>query len=116
MKTGPESTPPGGSHESEDDPLRIVATDQARAFIQARGGRLYVWATEHGCCRGRMTLLDVDTTRPEGWDPHSEWTVADGFEVYLDGGWHGRPEELVLELNWSGRKVRAYWNGCAYLI
>lgn len=114
MKTGLESTPPG-SHESEDQPLRIIASDDVREFVRQHGGRLYVWATDHRCCRGLLTLLDADTRQPENWNERSEWAPAAGFEVYLDAGWHGRPEELVLELSWGRRKVRAYWNGCAYV-
>ncbi len=94
----------------------IVAGPGVREFVAARGGRLYVWTVEHRCCSGGLTLLEADVTAPRRPPGAGAALPAEGFELLLDAGAHGRPRRLVLELGRRGRRVRAYWDGCAFLI
>jgi hypothetical protein len=97
------------------DSPTVVAGDGVGAFVTRQGGRLYVWTTEHRCCSGGLTLLETGVTAPGGWKPWLKPIDGGGFELYLDGGGHGRPRTLVLELARRRRKVRAYWNDCAFV-
>ena len=95
----------------------VVADDEVRAFVARHGGRLYVWTVDHHCCgAGRLTLLEADVARPPRWHSTAGPIDAGGFELYLDAGAHPGPKELVLDLTRRGRRVRASWNGCAYVI
>jgi hypothetical protein len=96
-------------------PPTIVADDRVRAFVARRGGRLYVWTVDHRCCSGRLTLLEADVARPAKWRSPVEPIDAGGFELFLHGGAHGRPQTLVLDLSRRGRKIRAFWNDCAFV-
>ena len=40
---------------------------------------------------------------------------ADGFELSFDGG-RRLPETIVLELSRRKRRVRAFWDGCAFVL
>ena len=94
----------------------IVADDEVRAFVARRGGRLYVWTVGHRCCGiGRLTLLETDVARPSRWRSPDAPIDAGGFELCLDTGAHGSPRELVLEVTRRGRRVRAFWDGCAFV-
>jgi hypothetical protein len=95
--------------------MEIEVSDDVRAFVRERGGRLYVWATDHRCCAGRLTLLDADTTPPDGSPRRFARVDAGGFELYLDAGARALPERLAFELTRRRRKVRAFWNDCAFV-
>ncbi|HUK76701.1 MAG TPA: hypothetical protein VL117_03780 [Thermoleophilia bacterium] len=95
--------------------VRVVVGAGVSDFVNARGGRLYVWATLHRCCTGGLTLLDAGVEPPARRRSHFTPLDADGFELSFDGGVHGLPETLVLELTRGKRKVRAYWNDCAFV-
>ena len=92
----------------------VVADDAVRDFVVQRGGRLYVWAVAHRCCGGAMTFLEADVTPPARRPPVTP-IDGGGFELYFDGGRRGRPQTLELTLERRGHKVRAYWNGCAFV-
>ncbi len=94
----------------------IVAGAGVRDFVARNGGRLYVWTIDHRCCTGQLTLLRADVTRPPGWRSTRPPLDETGFELHFDSGAHGQPRELVLELSRRGRAVRAFWNGCAYVM
>jgi hypothetical protein len=96
--------------------MRILASDEVRTFVREHGGRLYVWTSDHRCCTGRLTFLAAETTRPPGWKGRSEPVDAGGFELFLDAGVHGVPDELVLDLKGRKRRISAFWNGCAYIV
>ena len=96
--------------------MTIEAGDEVREFVARRGGRLYVWTVDHRCCSGRLTLLEADVARPAGWRSSVEPIDAGGFELHLDSGFHGRPRTLVLDLGRRGRKIRAFWNDCAFVL
>ena len=95
--------------------MTIEVSDAARAIIWERGGDLYVWATVHGCFRGRLWLLKADTSRPPDESLRFERAAAGGFDVFLDlKGWPV-PERLVLEVHGRRKKIMAYWNDRAYV-
>jgi hypothetical protein len=96
--------------------MRILASDEVRTLVHEHGGRLYVWTTGHGCCASSVRFLAADTTRPRAWKARSAPVDAGGFELFLDAGVHGLPDELTLEVKGRKRKIRAFWNGCAYII
>ena len=105
--------------------MRVVATSEARAFVEDRGGRLFVWPDQHRCCRVSLTFLKTSTEPPlEALDYALEFGAldyaridADGFSVFLDPAIGSLPEELELQLRGRRRPhVEAYWDGCAYAI
>ena len=96
--------------------MQILASDEVRSLVRERGGSLYVWTTSHRCCSGGLTLLDAATTRPSGWRQRSGPIDAGGFDLYLEAGVHGVPEDLVLEVGGRRKRIKAFWNGCAFIV
>ena len=96
--------------------MRILASDQVRTFVRERGGRLYVWTTSHRCCGGSLTFLAADTVRPPRWRQRCDPIDAGGFDLCLDAGARRAPHELVLEVHGRKQKIRAFWNGCAFIV
>jgi hypothetical protein len=96
--------------------MNVLASGEVRAYVRERGGRLYVWTTDHRCCRGTLTLLDASTTPPERSRRRFERLDAGGFALYFAAGGRRHPDELVLELKGRRHSLRAYWNNCAYVI
>jgi hypothetical protein len=93
--------------------MRVTASAEAIALVQAGGGRLFVRARRARCCQGSLTLLET-SNEPGNWSFRRVETT--GIELYLD-------ERLcdpdALEIDVGGRRrrhVRAYWNGCAYVV
>ena len=95
--------------------MKITATDGVRDLVRERGGRLYVWTSMHGCCTGKLTLLEAATERPRGAEQRFREIDAGGFELLLDMGKRRLPEELVLELRGRRKKVAAFWNDQAWV-
>ena len=91
--------------------MKLVVEPAARERIESSGGAVYLWAKGTRCCRGHTFLLECDTEKPA----HDVELVhaADGFQVYTTTGLR-LPDELHLELDRRGR-VRAYWNGQAWI-
>ena len=93
--------------------MRVVASEEAVAFVRERGGRLFLWPQSTGyCCPGWRLHT---STEP---DPAREFhrVPADGFELYLPV--HMRePKELELEVRrFPRRHVEGYWDGCVWII
>lgn len=112
LKFGPD--PYAGLTRAYDDPVDLVISDEARAFVRTHGGTAFVTAHRHRCCTGALTLLDITTETPTN---HAEFESVDGdgFRIRFSGGPSGRPDKLVIELR--GRLRRhpvAYWDGCAF--
>lgn len=108
-----ETTETGGGFYEE--PIRIIASDDVHTFVRQHGGRLYVWTVAHRSVRATITLLETATTCPNRPTLGFVRFGAGDFDLYLDSGGHGWPDELVLELKWRRQLIRAYWNNCAYL-
>jgi hypothetical protein len=107
---------PGADAAGHAPRVEVVAGPGVREFVAARGGRLYVWAVEHRCCTGGLTLLEADVSPAPGRQPPGTVLPVEGFELRLDAARRGLPRRLVLELGSRGRRVRAYWNDCAFVI
>ena len=92
-------------------PVRVDASEEVRAYLRERGGRLFVWTSAHWECQHRITTLEADTDRPPYEDAHFERVYSGDFEVFLDMGSWRRPDMLELALRGRRRKIAAYWNG-----
>ena len=90
--------------------MKVTATDEVRELVREQGGRLYVWTSVHGCCTGKLTLLEAGTVRPPTAGRRFRESDAGGFELLLDLGGQRQPEELVLELRGRRKKIAAFWN------
>ena len=108
--------------------VKIVASDEAAAFVREHGGTLWVWLDPHTWVGGTVfTYLESATERPgtskatrrrrSGRRPHRFHPYeADGYTVQLAYGTFGEPEELHLELKrFPKRRVDAYWNGAIFV-
>lgn len=90
-----------------------MASPEALAFVRERGGKVYVRARRSRCCSGGLTLLE---TSDEPGDRTFNRFEADGIELYLDERLQP-PEEIELAVSGvRSRHLRAYWNGCAYVV
>lgn len=96
--------------------MKLVSSRPATEFVLAHGGRLWVWASAKACCGGtRFIEASVDPPADAG-----RFTRVDGgdFELFVRAtGLHSLPEEIHVDLGGiRRRRVRAFWNGCAYLV
>src|SRR5262249_60271404 len=55
----------GARHAGRGD-MRVVASDEASAFVLEHGGRLWVRLRSTRCCRSLLTYLDASTNAPAG--------------------------------------------------
>jgi hypothetical protein len=92
--------------------VEVSASAGAVEFVGERGGKLFVWSKSSRCCRGGITFLEASTERD---DRHAFRHVpAKGIELYVD--LPRLPEQLEIDVNgWFRRRVRAYWEGCAWV-
>jgi hypothetical protein len=95
--------------------MSVEASDEVRVLLKERGGSLYLWTTVHGCCQGRITLLEAATSRPPNPGLRFQRAIAGGFDLFLDLSGRPVPERLVLEARGRHRKIAAYWNNQAYV-
>jgi hypothetical protein len=94
--------------------VEVVISDEARTFVKARGGAVFVRAREYKCCGGALVLLDATSTAPR-----DVWNFvaypADEIELYYRGHPRGVPNQLVIELRGLLRRhVAAYKDGCVF--
>ena len=96
--------------------VRVTTTASAAEHIRARGGRLYVWARSKACCGGTR-FIETSTQPPADADTFIP-IATEGFQLFMrPTGLHGLPEELHIDLGGlRRRRVRAFWNDCAYLL
>jgi hypothetical protein len=93
--------------------MRVTASPEAVALVREHGGKVYVRARRSRCCGGALTLLE---TAPEPGERVFNRFDTGGIEVYLDERLQP-PRELELAVGGFGkRRLRAYWNGCAYVV
>ena len=96
--------------------MKVLASPQAVRFVQERGGSLFVWADVARCCTGPLTFLQASTESP---GPQREFRRMEGdaFQLLLDVGARALPDEIHVDMKgWPTKRVRAYWNGCAYAL
>jgi hypothetical protein len=91
-------------------PVVVSAADEIAQIVRQRGGTLFVWTTTHGWFRGRIVLLEADTTRPATSGLHFARTDLEAFELYVDLRGYRVPELVVVEVKGRRKKIRAYWN------
>jgi len=93
--------------------MKVIASEEAAAFVQAHGGRLFVWTRSRRCCSGPITFLAAGF-EPEAGRSFRE-AEADGFELRFSPGRLKPPSELRLELRGRRRRhLEAYWDGCLF--
>jgi hypothetical protein len=91
--------------------MRVVASARALDVIAERGGRIYVWTKRARCCGG-LTTMATASDPPPGME--FERAESAPFELFLPANLR-RPGELHVDVNRSGRRIEAYWNGCAWV-
>jgi hypothetical protein len=94
--------------------VETVVSDDAREYVKAHGGVLFVRAHAHRCCHGTMTLLDTTTECPP--DSGEYLSVgSDDIDVRFHGAAVDKPHALVIELRGMFRRhLVSYWDGCAF--
>jgi hypothetical protein len=96
--------------------MKLVASPEAREFVLERGGRLWVWASSTACCGGTR-FIEAFTSAPADTDRFHSLPAGDIALFVKAAGSHGLPDELHVDLGGiRRRRVRAFWNGCAYLV
>jgi hypothetical protein len=99
-----------------DDPsdMEVVASDEVRKWIAAHGGELYVWVSAHGWGYFRMWLVEASTKKPKERGLLFRHTRARGFDLLVQADRPLWPKRLELDLE-RHKKLRAYWNGVAWV-
>jgi hypothetical protein len=96
--------------------MRILATAEARSMIRDQGGLLFVWVATSGNVRGWAKILRTSTEPPED---ALEWRRFEtkGFLVFVPPWMRRLPRELHIQATGRlRRRVRAFWDGCAYVM
>ena len=97
--------------------MRVEASAEVAGFVQARGGRLWVWAAHpRRCCAGTPAYMHAATEEPAGVTGFTRLPV-DGLEVWFRIPAGAPPD--VLEIGLRGRRrprVEAYWDGCLFAL
>jgi hypothetical protein len=92
----------------------VVVSPEAKEYVRARGGVLFVRPSHHRCCGGALTLLDSTTEPPSD---ASDFLCVDSDEIVVQfrGSALDLPHEMVIELRGVvRRRPVAYWDGCAF--
>ena len=102
-----------GGTASTLDHVKVVASPEAVAFVEERGGRLFVWAVPMDTPTGPVFALEASTESP-GADREFRRLGGEGFDLFLDIG-DALPNELHLAVKgWRRKAIRAYWNGHSF--
>ncbi|MGD0852082.1 MAG: hypothetical protein ABSA07_01830 [Acidimicrobiales bacterium] len=92
----------------------IEVSDQAREFVAARGGTLFLRVRHNRCCSGGLTFLDATTSPPRDEDRYESLGASEPT-VRL---WHAGsvlPDKVNVEVRGILRPhLVAYWDGCAF--
>ncbi len=92
--------------------VEITASEKARAFISAHGGRVFVWISVYPSLFCPLCLLETSFA-PPGGDLDFRRVRGPGFDVYLESTQRVWPKSL--EFGRRRRHVEAYWNGLAWV-
>jgi hypothetical protein len=105
--------------------VKLIVSERARAFVEQRGGAVWVWLDPRRGLVGSYVWLEAHpepprTSRRSSFTrssrrPHRFRRLdADGITVHYDFGRLDEPEELHLDVKgWRAgtRRIEAYWNG-----
>ncbi len=89
--------------------VSVLAPPEVRALIARLGGTLYVWKSVHGCCTGKVALLETGAGPPPV-GLRFRRIDAGGFGVEMDVRALASLHTLELEAGRRG-SVKAFWNG-----
>lgn len=90
--------------------MRVIASEAAAERIASD---VYVWLKAGRCC-GAVTMLETSTVAPA--DKVSSPMDADApFDLYATS-FSRLPDELHVDRRGRSRRLRAYWNGCAWVV
>jgi hypothetical protein len=91
-------------------------SDQAREFVAARGGTLFLRVRHNRCCSGGLTFLDASTNADRDAE-HYETLPSTNPQVRLFHLGSVLPQKVSVEIRGKRRPhLVAYWDGCAYRI
>jgi hypothetical protein len=111
------------------DPMKIVTSPKAAAYIAEHGGSVWVWLDPHRGLVGSYIWLEAHAEPPRA-SRKTKFTRAsrrphrfnelehDGMTVHYDFGRMDLPEELHFDLKgWrkGTRRLEAYWNGMVFV-
>ena len=92
----------------------IEVNAQAREFVAARGGTLFLRVRHNRCCSGGLTYLDAATSARHEFDDY-ECLNETNPEVRLFHTNSVLPSKVSVELRGKLRPhLVAYWDGCAF--
>jgi hypothetical protein len=95
--------------------MRIFATPEARSRIRDDGGLLFVRVSPLASVRGAMRQILVSTEPPPDALDYQRFETK-GFLLFLQPGLRPPRELHVQVVGWFRRRVRAFWNGCAFVV
>lgn len=96
--------------------MNIELSDQAREYVAARGGTLFLRVRHNRCCSGGLTYLDASTSTDRDVDQYEVLKEANP-EVRLFHLTSVLPATVNVEVRGRVRPhLVAYWDGCAYRI
>lgn len=91
----------------------IEVSDQAREYVAAHGGTLFLRVRHNRCCSGGLTFLDATTSAHDN-DGYETVSTANP-EVRLFHLGSVLPEKVSVVMRGKLRPhLVAYWDGCAY--
>ena len=97
--------------------MRVEASPEAAGFVDAHGGRLWVWAAHpRMCCAGTPAYMHAATEAPAALSGFTRVPAA-GLELWFRAPGGILPD--VLEIGLRGRRrprVEAYWDGCLFAL
>lgn len=96
--------------------MRVIAGEEAVAFVRERGGRLFVWPLDMDSPTGGAVVFALEaSTESPGADREFVRFAGEGFDVLIDTSSHGAPDELHLAIKgWRRKRIQAYWNGHSF--
>jgi hypothetical protein len=108
--------------------VKILEVGDVAGFVEANGGKLWIWLDPHGGLGGpALIYLNAATERPgstratsrirSARRPHRFRTYErDGYKMLFDTGAFDPPEELHLVVKrFPKRHVEAFWNGAIFV-
>ena len=93
--------------------VEMVAPADARDYVAAHGGRVFVWISAHRGFPAPICLLEASLKPPKG-DVGFRKIRGPGFDVYLEATQHIWPR--MMEFALRRRHIEAYWNGMAWIL